>query len=146
MGSTVVLTSDRGSFTSYSGVSTMGYVACMPARLVPRVLMNSIFTPPEGTNRKGEAYFAPYALRKVEASLVASGITDVSVVSPDMLERAIDENTKVVGISVHDPLGLAPVTFKLTMIFGGGPSWTEQFFQEMGSKIAKLKKKYGFKV
>ena len=146
MGSTVVLTSDRGSFTSYSGVSTMGYVACMPARLVPRVLMNSIFTPPEETNRKGEAYFAPYALRKVEASLVASGITDVSVVSPDMLERAIDEDTKVVGISVHDPLGLAPVTFKLTMIFGGGPSWTEKFFQEMGNRIAKLKKKYGFKV
>ena len=146
MGSTVVLTSDRGSFTGYSGISTLGYVACMPARLVPRVLMNSIFTPPAETDRRGEARFAPYALRKVEAALIERGIRDVRVVSPDMLEKAVDENTKVVGISVHDPLGLAPVTFKLTMIFGGGPGWTETFFKELGTKISRLKRKYGFKV
>lgn len=142
----VVITADRGSFTSYSGVSTLGYVACLPARLVPRMLMNSIFTPPERTGRKGEAVIAPYALRKVEASLVASGIDDVAVVTPDMLEKAIGRETRVVGISVHDPLGLSPVSFKLTMIFGGGPSWTESFFHELSGKIELLKKKYGFKV
>ena len=142
----VVLTADRGSFTSYSGVSTLGYVACMPARLVPRVLMNAIFTPPEQTDRNGEALVAPYALRKVEATLVASGIDDVAVVSPDMVEKAIGKETKVVGISVHDPLGLSPVSFKLTMIFGGGPSWTEAFFSELAAKLERLKKKFGFSV
>lgn len=146
MSATVVLTSDRGSFTSYSGVSTLGYVACMPSRLVPRPLMNYIFTPPERTDRRGESLVAPYALRKVEAALHKSGITDVVVTTPEMLERVVGPQTRIVGISVHDPLGLSPVSFKLTMIFGGGPSWTEEFFRELGEKISRLKRKYGFRV
>ena len=146
MTNTVVLTADRGSFTSYSGISTMGYVACMPARLVPRAMMNSLFTPPENGHIDGETFVAPYALRKVEAALYKFGIKDVKVVPPDLLSRAVDENTKVVGISVHDPLGLSPVTFKLTMLFGGGPSWTAQFFSELSEKISILKKRYHFKV
>ncbi len=146
MTNTVVLTADRGSFTSYSGISTMGYVACMPSRLVPRAMMNSIFTPPEEAHRDGEAVVAPYALRKVEAALYKFGVTGVKVVPPDLLSRVVDGNTKIVGISVHDPLGLSPVTFKLTMLFGGGPSWTAQFFSELSDKIVALKKRYNFKV
>jgi len=146
MKNTVVLTADRGSFTSYSGVSTMGYVACMPSRLVPRAMMNSIFTPPEDAHRDGEALVAPYALRKIEAALYKFGVTNVKVVPPEFLSRAIDENTRVVGVSVHDPLGLSPVTFKLTMLFGGGPSWTAQFFSELSERIAILKNRYNFKV
>lgn len=32
----IVLTADRGSFTEYGGVSTLGYVACMPSRVMPK--------------------------------------------------------------------------------------------------------------
>ncbi len=58
----IVLTADRGgSFTEYAGVSTLGYVACMPARLVPpRLMMDKMFTPPNAYHRNGgEATVAP---------------------------------------------------------------------------------------
>ncbi len=142
----VVLTSDRGTFTDYNGASPLGYVACLPARLVPRVFMNHFFTPPAKAYANGEAVIAPYSLRKVEAALVAGGIQDVAVVPPDKLEKAIDSSTRVVGVNVHDPYGLSPVSTKLTMIFGGGNSWTADFFLELGEKISRLREKYHFKV
>ncbi|MEM4778248.1 MAG: radical SAM protein, partial [Thermoplasmatales archaeon] len=142
----VVLTADRGSFTDYGGISTLGYVACMPARIVPRPLMNLLFTPEMKYYRSGEPVFAPYALRKVEAALIERGIDDVMVVPPDRIEKVIDERTKVVGITVHDPHGLSPVSMKLTMLFGGGPAWNAVYFDELSKKISVLKKKFGFKV
>jgi len=47
----VVLTSDRGSFSEYSGANALGYVACIPHRLVPRPFMNLFFTPPMKATR-----------------------------------------------------------------------------------------------
>ncbi|MCH1770340.1 MULTISPECIES: radical SAM protein [Metallosphaera] len=146
-GWSVILTSDRGSFTRFGPSSVLGYVACMPARLVPRFFMDRFFTPPiKDVDKEGRALYAPYALRKIEASLVSSGITDVGIVQPERLEKAVSHNTKIVGISVHDPRGLDPVTFKLALLFGGGKSWLEQFFDELGDKISRLKRKYNFKV
>jgi hypothetical protein len=46
MGWEIILSADRGSFTNYSGSSVLGYIACMPARLVPRFFMDKFFTPP----------------------------------------------------------------------------------------------------
>ncbi|BAB60181.1 hypothetical protein [Thermoplasma volcanium GSS1] len=141
----VVLTADRGTFTDYNGSSPLGYVACLPSRLVPRYFMDKFFTPPIKAYDTGEAFVAPYGLRKVEAILAKNGIS-VVVSPPEHLEKAIDRNTKVLGINVHDPYALSPVTTKLTMIFGGGDSWTSKFFKELGEKVKSLKLKYGFKV
>ncbi|MEM4971346.1 MAG: radical SAM protein [Sulfolobales archaeon] len=141
----VVLTADRGSFTDYGGSSVLGYVACMPARLVPRLFMDKLFTPPVKSDKYGRASIAPYALRKLEALLIRSGFS-TWVVVPEKIERAIRMGAKVIGISVHDPLGMDPVSYKLSMIFGGGETWTARFFRELGEKIEKLKKRYGFKV
>ena len=139
----VVLTADRGSFTDYGGSSVMGYVACMPARLVPRVFMDKLFTPPAKTDKEGKALYAPYALRKVEAALLEAGFK-VAVVPPEKVEKFAN-GAKVVGVSVHDPFGLDPVSAKLSFLFGGGPTWTAKFFQELGDKITTLKQKFGFK-
>jgi len=141
----VVLTADRGSFTDYSGSSVLGYVACMPARLVPRVFMNRLFTPPVKSDIYGRVSIAPYALRKLEAALLRSGFS-TWVVVPEKIERAVKLGAKVVGISVHDPLGIDPVSYKLSMIFGGGETWTARFFRELGEKVERLKRRYGFKV
>ncbi|HLI46668.1 MAG TPA: radical SAM protein [Geobacterales bacterium] len=142
----VVLTADRGSFTDYGGSSALGYVACMPYRLVPRIFMDRIFTPPIPADNEGRAYFAPYALRKVEAALYYAGIKDVIVTPPEYLERVVNNETKILGLTAHDPLGIDPVSTKLCMLFGGGPSWTARFFEELGEKVSRLKKKYNFKV
>ncbi len=142
--SDVVLTADRGSFTDYGGSSAFGYVACMPHRLVPRFFMDRFFTPKAKADREGRAIFAPYALRKVEATLVNAGIS-TTVSPPEQLEKTVKASTKVVGVTVHDPLGVEPVTFKLTMLFGGGKSWTAKYFEELGDKLSRLKSTYGFK-
>lgn len=142
----VVLTADQGTFTEYSGISTLGYVACMPARLVPRILMDKIFTPRSQTGNQGEAVFAPYPLRKIEAALHFKGINDIIVAPPHELDKVIGPETEVLGISVHDPYGMSPVSTKLTMIFGGGNSWTAEFFSELSENVSSLKKKFGFKV
>jgi len=142
----VVLTSDRGSFTDYGGSSVLGYVACMPSRLVPRVFMDRLFTPPSKINKDNTALYAPYALRKIEAILVTHGIKNVGVIPPEKIEKSISKETKIIGITTHDPLGLNPVSFKLTMLFGGGPSWTAKFFQELKEKIEKIKRNHNLKV
>ncbi|BDC18181.1 radical SAM protein [Acidianus sp. HS-5] len=139
----IVLSSDRGSFTDYGGSSVLGYVACMPSRLVPRIFMNKFFTPK--VHAKGEnVEYAPYALRKVEAILSNSGFS-VTVVPPEKVDKYV-KDVKILGISVHDPFGLNPVSAKLSFIFGGGPTWTAQFFSEFGEKVSRLKERYKFKV
>ncbi len=140
----VVLTADRGTFTDYSGASPLGYTACLPARLVPRILMDELFTPPIKAI-EGEAVVAPYPLRKLQAILASNGI-DSMVTPPEILHRVIDGNTKILGINVHDPYGLSPVSTKLTTIFGGGISWTHKFFMELSNTVVRLKRKYNFKV
>ncbi|BAB67510.1 B12-binding domain-containing radical SAM protein [Sulfurisphaera tokodaii] len=141
----VILTADRGSFTDYGGSSVLGYVACMPYRLVPRFFMDRFFTPPIKVDKDGKAIYAPYALRKVEASLLSHGF-NVAVIPPEYLEKSVSEKTKVLGLTVHDPFGLNPVSFKLSMLFGGGATWTAKFFEELGEEVKKLKAKYNFKV
>lgn len=142
--SEVVLTADRGSFTDYGGGSALGYVACMPHRLVPRLFMDKFFTPPATADENGRAILAPYALRKVEATLVNAGF-NTCVSPPEKLEKVVSQSTKVLGVTVHDPMGVEPVTFKLTMLFGGGKSWTAKYFEELGDKIRRLKQMYGFR-
>ncbi|ACP48289.1 Radical SAM domain protein [Sulfolobus islandicus Y.N.15.51] len=142
----IILTADKGSFTDYGGSSVLGYVACMPSRLIPKFFMYRFFTPDVPVDSEGRAIVAPYALRKVESTLVHAGFDSVVVIPPHRLEKAINQKTKVVGLTVHDPFGLNPVSFKLSMIFGGGPTWTAKYFEEFGEKISKLKSKYNFKV
>ncbi len=141
----VILTSDRGTFTDYGGVSVLGYVACMPNNIVPKLLMDKIFAPPAKYS-KGEPLHVPYPLRKLEAALVNAGISDIKIVSPERLEKEVNENTKILGINVHDPYGLSPVTFKLTMLFGSQMSWTARYFEELAGVVRRLKQKYNFRV
>ncbi|MCL5731106.1 MAG: B12-binding domain-containing radical SAM protein [Candidatus Thermoplasmatota archaeon] len=146
MSAEIVLSSDRGSFTDYSGANPLGYVACMPHRLVPRILMDKVFTPPMKSYSSGEAIDAPYALRKVEAIISGSGYRSVAVAPPEKLSKIVDRSTRVLGISVHDPYGLSPVSTKLSLMFGGGRSWTAKFFEDLGETIVSLKNKYHFTV
>lgn len=143
-GHSIVLTADRASFSDYSHSTALGYFCCMPSRLVPRFFMNHLFAPPMPSDGGVEAVLAPYALRKIEAALVRAGITDVVVVPPENLERAVGPRTRVVAVTAHDPFGLSPVSTKLTMLFGGGAAWNETFFGELGAHIARLRRRFAF--
>jgi hypothetical protein len=96
MGYKIVLTADQGTFTDYGGDSVLGYVACMPSRLVPRFFMERFFTPKIKYDRDYRALIAPYPLRKVEAALIYHGYSeeDVAVVAPYVIKRLLTKTQK----------------------------------------------------
>jgi len=145
--SKVVLTADRALFTDFSGVDALGFGLCLPFRLIPRFVEYRILAPPapaEGVR----AIYAPYALSKVEASLIASGFSrdEVVITPPELVERAVSNETSVVGVHVVDPQGLAPVSWTLRVMTGGGKSCTALEFERLMSKLSLLKRHYRFKV
>ena len=143
----VVLTADRALFTDYSGAEALGFGLCLPMKLVPSFAEYKVLAPPVPL-KNGRAEYAPYALGKVEASLIAAGFTrdEVAIVPPEHLEKVVNKNTKVIGVHVVDPQGLAPVSWTLRLMTGGGKTCTAYEFEKLMFKISKLKEKYRFKV
>ena len=100
----VVLTADRTLMSPYRGISLASFFGCAPAidpnrshdtllykilrnQVTPRILFDFICNPISHHN--GIADYAPYGLRKVEASLVRDGYSteDVVVAHPDYVEK-----------------------------------------------------------
>ncbi len=79
-----------------------------------------------------QAIIAPYGLRKVEAILRGTGLneSDIAVVHPSKLKHFIGPNTRAIGISTMDPLGLAYVskTYSSIFAFGAAPSNRIEFY------------------
>lgn len=144
----IVLTADRALFTDFGGLNFLGFGLCLPYRLVPSFIEYNILAPRIPADEDGRALYAPYALAKVEASLLASGFnrSEVLITPPEHVERVVDGETRIVAIHVVDPLGLAPVSWTLKTLTGGGESCTEYEFKRLMAKIIKLKDKYKFKV
>jgi radical SAM superfamily enzyme YgiQ (UPF0313 family) len=142
----IVLTSDRALFTDFSGVDALGFGLCLPLRLIPSFVEYRILAPPI-PHRKGRALYAPYALGKVEAALIAAGFSrdDVVISPPEALEKVVGSDTVVVGVHTVDPQGLAPVSWTLRVMTGGGKTCTAYEFEKLMSKIKRLKRRYGFK-
>ncbi len=148
MGYKIVLTSDRATMTDYSGCEPLGFLLCLPYRLVPWLILEKILAPPIDVDEELRAKVAPYPLRKLEASLLREGFSrkDVIVTTPEMLETVIDDETRIVGIHVLDPLGMAPVSHTLSALAGGGLSCTALLFNEFMNKLQSLKHSYGFTI
>ena len=146
--SLIILTADRALFTDFSGADFLGFGLCLPYRLVPAPVEYNILAPRMPVDESGRALCAPYALAKVEASLLTSGFKrdDVVITPPEYINRTINNDTRIVAIHVVDPLGLAPVSWTLKSLTGGGESCTEYEFRKLMAKIARLKKKFKFKV
>ncbi len=120
----------------------------MVYRLVPGFVEYAILAPKADVGEDGRALNAPYGLCKVEASLLAAGFRrkDVAITPPHKLQAHIDKDTVVVGVHVLDPKGLAPVTWTLKSLVGGGASCTEVEFEKLMVRLRSLKRKYGFKI
>ncbi|MEM3709351.1 MAG: radical SAM protein, partial [Nitrososphaerales archaeon] len=116
----IVLTADRTLMSEYNGGIFLGFSACVPKGLIPDWLYFSIFCPSVSVNEDGSVKYAPCGTRKIEAALLDNGFKreDVIVAHPDRLEKVIGPNTKVVGITENDPLGIGPATSTFTQLFG----------------------------
>jgi len=144
----IVLTADRAVFTSFSNDDALGFGLCMPLRLVPGFIEYRVLAPPVPVGRDGRAVLAPYPVAKVEAALLAAGFKrdEVAIIPPERAERVIDDDTVVVGVHVLDPQGLAPVSWTLRALTGGGVTCTQHEFERLMGRLARLKRKYRFKV
>ena len=157
----VVLSADRTLMSSYRGISLASFFGCAPAidnsrtkesfwyyilknQVTPRVLFDFICNPIGHIN--GIANYAPYGLRKVEASLLRDGYKpeDVVVAHPDHIDKFIGPETQVVGTYEMDPLGMGPVT--MTFTYGRKTMSYDEFYnRELHMKINSAKAKNGSK-
>ncbi len=145
-GKRIVLTADRSLMTNYRGNFLYGFIACGPYEVLPEWVFDKVFCPSVETDPiTGEVKVAQVGLRRVESSLIEGGYKkeDVFMAHPEMLHKSIGPDTKVVGINVMDPLGMAPVT---TTMSPEKLSYIAMKFKKMCASIIQLKKKYDFKV
>lgn len=157
----IVLTADRTLMSPYRGISLASFFGCAPAldmnrdhhspwyyilknQVTPKILFDFICNTISHEN--GRANYAPYGLRKVEASLLRDGFTkeDVVVAHPDYVDKFIGPETEVVGTYEMDPLGMGPVT--MTFTYGRkNMSYDEFYNRELHRKINEAKIKNGSK-
>jgi len=98
--------------TNYIGNFLYGFIAWGPYEVLPEWVFDKVFCPPVETDpNTGEAKVAQVGLRRVEgAQLHVYKRDEFLYVNPDYIEKSIGADTKIVGINVMDPLGMAPVT------------------------------------
>jgi len=110
----VILTADRTVMSNYGNSLFYGFLSTAPKKSfkilsVDRMMRTIIKRVP--TDDEGRAKIAPQGLRRLESALVGSGVLgadEVAVAPPENLGRMVSGATKVVGITVIDPLGRGP--------------------------------------
>jgi len=139
-GKRIVLTADRSLMTNYRGNFLYGFIACGPYEVLPEWVFDKVFCPAVETDPvTGEAKVAQIGLRRVESALHQGyGADEVFVANPEHLEKSIGPKTKVVGINVMDPLGMAPVTTTMSPE-GGAPEIMHCFVKNI-QNIPEIKK------
>ena len=139
-GKRIVLTADRSLMTNYRGNFLYGFIACGPYEVLPEWVFDKVFCPAVETDPvTGEAKVAQVGLRRIEAALHQGYKKDeVFVANPEYLKKSIGPDTKVVGINVMDPLGMAPVT---TTMAPEKLSYVAMKLKRMCADIIQLKKK-----
>ncbi len=144
-GKRVVLTADRSLMTNYRGNFLYGFIACGPYEVLPEWVFDKVFCPSVETNKEtGEAKVAQVGLRRVESALLQGYKRDEIIIGqPEYIEKCIGSETKVVGINVMDPLGMAPVT---TTMSPEKLSYVAMKFKRLCAKVIQLKKQYNFHV
>jgi radical SAM superfamily enzyme YgiQ (UPF0313 family) len=120
-GKKVVLTASIAEMAGWDADPFIAFAGGFPARRFPTFLLQRMYKP-DKPNADYSAPFAPYGLRKIEATLLENGFdeNDVMTVHPNYLKQAIGTDTKVVGISSMDPLGMAYVSLTYSSLTGLG--------------------------
>ncbi len=126
----VILTTDATLMSEYDGNEFVGFAACAPA-LIPEWLYSKILCPPVKSNGTVAA-MANCGTRKIEAALLENGLSedDVLVVRPHDIRKAVTSETRVVGITSNDPLGLGPASSTFSDLMDRRP-YSAIFFEKI---------------
>ncbi|MEM2925570.1 MAG: radical SAM protein [Methanocellales archaeon] len=136
----IVLTADRTLMSEYSDKIFLGFSACIPKGLILDQIYFSLLCPSVKVNDDGSVKHAPYGTRKIEAALLNSGFKreDIVVAHPDCLEKVVGSNTKVIGITENDPLGIGPATSTFTQLFGKQAYMALKFKELLNNKAIQI--------
>jgi radical SAM superfamily enzyme YgiQ (UPF0313 family) len=106
----IILTADKTLLSEYNKHMFIGFAACGP-KVIPTWLYSRLFCPPV-EEENGQLKYGHCGQRKLEAALIQHGFQpdDIAVVPPEKIGQIIDGETKVLGITTHDPLGLGPAS------------------------------------
>lgn len=118
----IVLTASATEMSDFHKSSFFAFMGGFSKGPIPLWFPRKWLYPPVENNHGSTVKYAPYGLRKVEAVLLENGFdeSDVAVVHPFDLEAFIGPNTRVVGISAMDPLGMGYVSKTYSSLIGGG--------------------------
>ncbi len=117
----IVLTAGRALMSDYNGTSYMGFVSALPASLIGKRLEKVFF--PTYSDENGHVLWGTYSILKIESSLIKAGFSrdEVIVADPTKLDRVIGEDTKAIGITCMDPLGVgygSGIVYMAMMLYG----------------------------
>ena len=144
-GKRFVLTADRSQMSNFRFNFLFGFLSSGPVKVSPEPIY-SMICPTNDTYDQdtGRMTVAPLGLRRVQSALeTAYGEDDVVAQHPYEIERAIGEDTEVVGLTEMSPLGMGPVD---TAISWMNTPWNRMWFTRLLKRLKALKKIYDFKV
>jgi len=127
----IVLTASRAEANEFDDNPFAAFICTFPKKLSGLALREHL----ENliSNKDGTAQRTIYGLRKVE-SLISKefGQENVVVAHYDQLHKFIGKNTKIVGISSMDPMGLAYVSTTYNSLIGfGGEALNASEFEKL---------------
>jgi radical SAM superfamily enzyme YgiQ (UPF0313 family) len=132
-----VLVSDYTLMYDYRNFPLLDFLPCAPSSSVPSVVYNFLRGRASDALPNGEARYAPYSIRKIEAALLRTNRReDIVVPHPDWIESFIKDDTEIIAVSTMDPLGLGPLTLSYSVLLGtDGYAWVRRDFESL---IARL--------
>jgi len=132
-GANIVLTASAVEMSDFYNSQFFAFGGGFSKGPIPSWLPRKHLYPPVESNHNGIAKYGPYGLRKVEAVLLENGFeeSDIAVVHPYHLDAFVGSNTKVVGISTMDPLGMGYVSKTYSSIVGGGEPMNAIEFRDL---------------
>jgi radical SAM superfamily enzyme YgiQ (UPF0313 family) len=127
----IVLTASRAEANEYDNNPFSAFICTFPQKLSGYVLkehLNNL-----KSNKDSTAKNTIYGLRKIESILTdVFGEETVVVSHYDKLDKFIGKNTKAVGVSTMDPMGLAYVSTTYNSLIGfGGEALNAAEFKKM---------------
>ncbi len=127
----IVLVASRAEANEYDNNPFAAFICTFPKKLSGYALREHLKNLP--TNADGTAKRTIYGLRKVESILVDEfGRENVVCTHYNNLHKFVGKNTKVLGISTMDPMGLAYVSTTYNSLIGfGGESLNAFEFEKL---------------
>jgi radical SAM superfamily enzyme YgiQ (UPF0313 family) len=139
-GTPIVLTASVIEMSDFNLNPFIAFTGGFPTKIVPMKLLRKSWYPITPDNEDGSARFVPYGLRKIESLLIEEfGDGNVVTCAPHNLDKFVGRETKVVGISTMDPLGIGFVSRTYTSLvgFGGEPIAAAEFRNLMEHPVWK---------